>query len=98
MLKRLLPRLRQAFPKARLRIRLDGGYSGAELFAFFEAERLEYVVGMAKNPALGRLAEPLMEKVRSDFEVGHASARHHGAFAYRAGAGPMTAGSSSRPR
>ena len=88
VLKRLLPRLRQAFPKARLRIRLDGGYSGAELFAFFEAERLEYVVGMAKNPALGRLAEPLMEKVRSDFEVGHASARHHGEFAYRARSWP----------
>ena len=46
VLKRLLPRLRQAFPKARLRIRLDGGYAGAELFAFFEAERPEYVVGM----------------------------------------------------
>ena len=88
VLKRLLPRLRRAFPGARLRIRLDGGFSGPELFAFFEAERLEYVVGMAKNPTLERLAEPLMAQVRSDFEAGHTSARRYGEFSYRARSWP----------
>ena len=68
VLKRLLPRLRQAFPKARLRIRLDAGFCGPELYAFFEAQRLEYVVAMAKNAFLETLAEPLMAEVRSDFE------------------------------
>ena len=54
LLRRLLPRLRRAFPGARLRIRLDGGFSGAELFEFFEAEKFDYdyVVGMAKKPKL----------------------------------------------
>ena len=88
VLGRLLPRLRRAFPGARLRIRLDGGFSGPELFAFFEAERLEYVVGMARNPALERLAEPLMARVRSDFEAGHTSARRLGELAHRAGSWP----------
>ena len=69
VLKRLLPRLRRAFPNARLRIRLDGGFSGPELYEFFEAEKLDYVVGMAKNPKLEALAEPLMVDVRSDFEA-----------------------------
>jgi len=68
ILKRLLPRLRQAFPKARLRIRLDSGFSGSEQYEFFEAERLEYVVCMAKNPILKRLAEPATELVRKDYE------------------------------
>lgn len=66
MLKRLLPRLRQAFPKARIRIRLDSGFFGPDLFAFFEAEGLEYVVGIAKNSVLESLAEPAMTVVRQD--------------------------------
>ena len=59
VLKRLPPRLCWAFPKARPRIRLDGGFSGPELYEFFEAEKLDYVVGMARNPKLQALAEPL---------------------------------------
>lgn len=66
MLKRLLPRLRKAFPKARLRIRLDSGFTGPELYEFFEAQGLEYVVGMAKNPVLLRLAAAAMDIVRAD--------------------------------
>ena len=31
ILKRLLPRLRRAFPKAKIRIRLDAGFTGPEL-------------------------------------------------------------------
>ena len=84
VLKRLLPRLRRAFPKARLRIRLDGGFSGPELYGFFEANRLDYVVGMAKNPKLEALAEPLMDEVRAEFEAGQEAARRYGEFDYRA--------------
>ena len=63
--RRLLPRLRRAFPRARLRIRLDGGFSCPELYAFFKAQKLEHVVGMPKNAWLGTLAEPLMPEARS---------------------------------
>ena len=66
MLKRLLPRLRKAFPEARIRIRLDSGFTGPELYAFFEAQGLEYVVGMGKNSVLLKLAEPAMGVVRVD--------------------------------
>jgi len=40
VLKRVLPRLRRAFPRARLGTRLDGGFSGPEFCAFFEAQKL----------------------------------------------------------
>ena len=79
VLKRLLPRLRRAFLKARLRIRLDGRSCGAELYEFFEAQKLDYVVGMARNPALLRLAEPLMAEVRIDF-TRQESTRRYGEF------------------
>ena len=69
MLKRLLPRLRRAFPRARLRIRLDAGFSGLELYEFFEAQKLEYVVGMAKNAWPMSLAGPLLAEARSDLDA-----------------------------
>ena len=68
MLKRLLPHLRQAFPGARIRIRLDSGFTGPELYTFFEAQGLEYVVGMGKNSVLLKLAEPAMDIVRADVD------------------------------
>jgi hypothetical protein len=64
ILSRLLPRLRTAFPRARLRVRLDGGFASAELFAFLEREGLEYVVAMAKNKVLKRRAARLMGTAR----------------------------------
>ncbi|MBZ0159455.1 MAG: IS1380 family transposase [bacterium] len=64
LLRRLLPRLREAFPRARLRIRLDGGFAGPELLDFLEEERLEYVVAVAGNSVLKRRVEPLMRKAR----------------------------------
>jgi hypothetical protein len=64
MLSRLLPRLRKGFPGAKLRVRLDGGYASAPLFAFFEREGLEYIVGMAKNKVLERRAARLMGTAR----------------------------------
>ena len=88
VLKRLLPRLRRAFPEARLRIRLDGGFAGPELYAFFEAESLEYVVGLAKNPVLEKRAEPLMAEVRADFEGQRQTLRRYTDDAYRARSWP----------
>ena len=41
LLRRILPLLRGAFPKARIRVRLDGGFAGPEMLDFLEDERLE---------------------------------------------------------
>jgi len=48
-----------------LLVRLDGGFAGLEMFEFLEAERVDYVVAMARNAVLKALAEPLMEQARS---------------------------------
>jgi hypothetical protein len=82
MLERLLPRLRAAFPRARLRVRLDGAFAKPEIFAFLEAERLEYVVAMAKNPALVRRAARLMGRARRLSRESGASAQVYGETRY----------------
>jgi hypothetical protein len=64
ILKRVFMRLRAAFPKAKLRVRLDGGFAYPEMFDFLEAERVEYVIAMAGNSVLDRLAEPWMQRAR----------------------------------
>ncbi|MGH7357472.1 MAG: IS1380 family transposase [Candidatus Rokuibacteriota bacterium] len=64
LLRRLLARVRVAFPRARLRIRLDGGFASPEVFAFLEAEGVEYVVAMASNARLVTRSRRLMGRAR----------------------------------
>lgn len=64
ILRRILARLRRAFPKAKLQVRLDGGFAGPELFDFLDQERVEYMMAMAGNSVLKKLAEPLMKQAR----------------------------------
>ena len=48
ILERLLPKVRSAFPKARIRIRLDGGFGTPEVLDSLDAlAGVEYVVGLA---------------------------------------------------
>jgi hypothetical protein len=65
ILRRIVARVRATFPKARLRVRLDGGFAAPEMFEFLENERLEYVVAMAKNTVLAGKAEWLMDLERT---------------------------------
>lgn len=64
ILKRLLERLVAAFPKARLLIRLDGGFACPEILEYLEAVGVDYVIAMAGNAVLERKAEKLMKKAR----------------------------------
>jgi len=70
VLRRLLARLRIAFPKARFLVRLDGGFATPELFDFLDAEAgLDYVVAMADNAVLTRMAAPAMVDARAQSEA-----------------------------
>jgi len=65
ILRRLIEYLRVAFPKARLRVRLDAGFASPKIFDFLDAEpRLDYVVGMPKNAVLLRRTRSSMAQAR----------------------------------
>ena len=60
ILRRLLSKLRAAFPAAVFRVRLDGGFAHPKLFPFLERQQVEYVVAMASNVRLEKRARRLM--------------------------------------
>lgn len=63
ILSRLITEVRERFPRARIRVRLDGGFAGPEMFEYLESEEVEYLVAMAQNKVLKR---------RSGRAMGHA--------------------------
>jgi len=64
ILKRLLPRLRSAFPKAKILVRMDGSFAEAGVLDWLEGARLGYAVNMPKNQVLTRLSEPYLPELR----------------------------------
>ena len=88
LLRRLLPKLWRAFPRARLRVRLDAGFATPELFALLEATGVEYVVAMAGNAVLARHAEPYVAPLRAVVATTHDTATSYGEAAYQAGTWP----------
>jgi hypothetical protein len=65
LLRRLMKRIRASFPKARIRVRLDGGFASPALFEFLDREPgVEYVVAMASNAVLKRKAEEAIQVAR----------------------------------
>jgi hypothetical protein len=65
ILRRLMALIRGSFPKARIRVRLDGGFANPQLLAFLDGEPgVEYVVAMASNAVLNRKAEEAMQVAR----------------------------------
>jgi hypothetical protein len=70
LLWRLLDLLRQAFPKARFLIRLDGGFATPDILDLLDAEPgVDYVVAMAENAVLTRLAASAMVEAQARSEA-----------------------------
>jgi len=85
ILKRLLERVRRAFPQARIRVRLDGGFAGPTVLDFLDAQPdVDYVVAMAKNDVLLRLAEPAMKQARRLSKASGQTAHVYGEGRYAA--------------
>jgi len=57
LLRRLVRIIRNGFPDVQIRVRLDGGFAHPAVLEFLDAQpKLEYVVAMAKNAVLKRVA------------------------------------------
>src|SRR5712691_898553 len=84
ILSRLISRLRQAFPKARIRVRLDGGFAAPEVLDFLDGQpHLEYLVNMASNPVLDRMVEQAMRTARGLSKESGETEHIYGEFRYK---------------
>ena len=71
ILRRLMALIRGSFSKARIRVRLDGGFANPQLLAFLDGEPgVEYVVAMASNAVLNRKAEEAIHPTDEDLSEG----------------------------
>lgn len=84
LLRRLVERLMEAFPKASILVRLDADYATAEVLEFLDDAGLHYVVAMAKNSVLKRNAEPLMKRARKLSRASGQTERVYGQCRYAA--------------
>jgi hypothetical protein len=64
LLHRTVKRLRRAFKKARIRVRLGAGFAYPQIFEAHDKLRVEYVVAMAENPMLASRAARHMGAAR----------------------------------
>ena len=71
VLKQVVRALRARWPDVAIEIRADSGFARPEVYAYCEAERLTYTIGLAPNARLARLAAPVQtEAARQQAEAG----------------------------
>jgi hypothetical protein len=84
VLRRLFGKLRTLFPRARLRVRADGGFADAQLLAFLDAAEVEYVLGLAGNRRLDQRVRRLLGRARMQARTTGATATLYGETRYAA--------------
>jgi hypothetical protein len=89
VLRRLVRRLRQAWPAATIELRADSSCAVPRLYAWCEAMGIAYTVGLIPNPRLEALAAPLLAEAQAQSAAREgAKVRLAGDAIYRAGSWP----------
>jgi hypothetical protein len=74
--KRVLKRLRAAWPDTRIVLRGDGHFANPELMQFaLDDPHTDFIFGLAGNSVLSRFAQPLLEATRKQHEIRCENAR-----------------------
>lgn len=82
-LRRIVAQIRQRWPKVQILIRADSGFCREGLMAWCEKNRVDYVLGLARNDRLHAEIVPELIEAREDFEATGKPARVFRDFTYR---------------
>jgi hypothetical protein len=92
VLRHVIARIRRSWPRVRILVRADSHYASPEVLDLLEAEACSFVLALATNAKLKKLAQPYAEDVATRRALsGRAKLRRYFQSAYQAG-------SWSRPR
>jgi hypothetical protein len=83
ILRRLIQKLETAFPRARIRVRLDGGFGNPEVLDFLDAAGVEYVVGLQATQPLKKRARRALGTARRLSRESGETARVFGETRYK---------------
>jgi hypothetical protein len=84
ILRRLLSKLREAFPTCRFIVRGDAGFALPALYAWCDRSSVEYAISLPKNSRLRELSSALEQEATSLFEQSGQKVRHFGQIFYAA--------------
>jgi hypothetical protein len=84
ILKRVIRKLRKAYPTTSILLRADAGFSIPELYRFCENNRIYYLIGLITNNRLKDKAAGLAAQVQRDFEQTGSKQRSFTSFRYKA--------------
>jgi hypothetical protein len=85
IVKLLVERFRQEWPEVRIVIRADSGFCRWKTMKWCEKHGVFYVLGLARNKVLERMAEPFMEQVEKQFKQTGLKQRQFHEVRYAAG-------------
>jgi hypothetical protein len=84
VLRRIVARLREAFPACRFIVRGDAGFALPALYDWCESASVEYVLSLGKNSRLLELSSQFEQEAREQFEQAQIKVRHFGEIVYAA--------------
>ena len=68
ILKRIVGRVREAWPEVHIEVRADAGFAVPELYDYCEKEGIGYTIGLISNPRLEEIAQDLLERAEQKSE------------------------------
>ena len=80
----LVKRLRAVWPGVKIVFRGDSGFCRWRMLSWCDRHGVDYIVGIAKNKRLNRMAKPFLEAARRDYEASGEKQRQFHEFVYAA--------------
>ena len=84
VLKRLIKKLKKAYPGALILFRADAGFAVPRLYRYLERQEVRYVIGFITNNRVVELAAPLLKKAQAAYQATGEKQRLFTAFSYQA--------------
>lgn len=85
ILKRIVGRLRAAWPGVEIEIRADAGFAIPTIYDFCEGEGISYTIALITNPRLQEMAAPCLEEAQERYEAAGEKVKSLSEGRYRAG-------------